>query len=163
MTDAEAELREAIAVDRAAAGPQSLDAAGLQLRLADIVLQARGDTAQAESLMRSTLSITRATLGEHPRTSWAMSDLAELLSSRGQYREAEQLARAGLDIQRRTFGAQHPNVADVCERARRQCTSDPADSPRRSECSASLLAISDGRSARITPRMRLRSARCRKS
>jgi tetratricopeptide (TPR) repeat protein len=110
--EAEAALREAIAIDRAATGPQSVDAANLQLRLADLVLAVQGDTAQAESLIRSTLAITRASLGDHPRTSWAMSDLAGLLSHRGQYHEAEQLARAGLEIQRRTFGAQHPNVAD---------------------------------------------------
>ena len=109
---AEAELREAIALDRAAAGPQSLDAANFQLRLAEIVLEARGDTAQAESLMRSTIAITRASLGDyHLRTSWAMSDLARLLSHRGQYREAEQLALAGLEIERRTSGPRHPNVA----------------------------------------------------
>ena len=110
--DAEAALREAIAVERAANGPQSVDAANYQLRLAELVLAVQGDTAQAESLIRSTLAITRASLGDHPRTSWAMSDLAELLSHRGQYQEAEQLAREGLEIQRRTFGAQHPNVAD---------------------------------------------------
>lgn len=109
--EAEAELREAVAVDRAAAGPQSLDAANIQLRVAEIVLEARGDTAQAESLMRSSLAITRAALGDHPRTSWAMRDLADLLSLRGQYREATQLALAGLEIQRRTFGPQHPNIA----------------------------------------------------
>jgi tetratricopeptide (TPR) repeat protein len=109
---AEAELREAIALDRTAAGPQSLDAANFQLRLAEIVLEARADTAQAESLIRSTLAITRASLGDdHLRTSWAMSDLADLLSHRGQYREAEQLALAGLEIERRTFGPRHPNVA----------------------------------------------------
>jgi len=110
--EAEAALREAIAIDRAVSGSESVDAANLQLRLADLVLAVRGDTAQAESLIRSTLAITRASLGNHPRTSWAMSELADLLSHRGQYREAEQLAREGLDIQRRTFGAQHPNVAD---------------------------------------------------
>jgi serine/threonine-protein kinase len=110
--EAEAALREAIAIDRAVSGSESVDAANLQLRLADLVLAVRGDTAQAESLIRSTLAITRASLGDHPRTSWAMSELADLLSHRGQYREAEQLAREGLDIQRRTFGAQHPNVAD---------------------------------------------------
>jgi serine/threonine-protein kinase len=110
--EAEAALREAIAIDRAVSGSESVDAANLQLRLAELVLAARSDTAQAESLIRSTLAITRASLGDHPRTSWAMSELADLLSHRGQYREAEQLARAGLDIQRRTFGAQHPNVAD---------------------------------------------------
>jgi serine/threonine-protein kinase len=111
IDSAEAEVREAIAVDRAAAGPQSLDAALLQVLLADIVLKERGDTAQAESLIRSALSVIRRTLGEHLRTSWAMSDLADLLSSRGQYQEAERLARAGLDIERRTLGAQHPDVA----------------------------------------------------
>jgi serine/threonine-protein kinase len=113
IADAETELREAIAVYRAGAGPQSIGAAGTQLRLADLVLDWRGDTVQAESLMRSALAITRAALGdEHPRTSWAMTDLAELLTQRGQYREAEQLAGAAVEIERRTFGAHHLNVAN---------------------------------------------------
>jgi serine/threonine-protein kinase len=109
--EAESALREAIAVYRASGGPQSTDAANVELRLADILLEAHGDTAQAESMIRSSLATTRAVLGDHPRTSWAMADLADLLSNRGRYREAEQLARAGLEIQRRTFGARHPNVA----------------------------------------------------
>src|SRR5262245_27558952 len=109
--EAEAEYREAVAVFRAVEGPESLEGANAQLRVADLVLAMRGDTAQAEALMRSALTITRAALGNQPRTSWAMSDLAELLSYRGRYREAEQLALAGLEIQRQTFGAQHPNVA----------------------------------------------------
>jgi len=110
--EAEAALRDAIAVERSATGPQSVDVAGFQLRLATLVLDAQRDTAQAEALIRSALAITRATLGDHPRTSWAMADLAELLSGRGDYRKAEQLAREGLEIQRRTFGDQHPNVAE---------------------------------------------------
>ena len=110
--EAEAEHREAIVIFRAADGPQSLDGANAQLRLADLLLAVRGDTVEAEALMRSSLDITRAAVGNHPRTSWAMSSLAELLAARGRYREAEQLALAGLEIQRRTFGAQHPNVAE---------------------------------------------------
>jgi hypothetical protein len=110
--EANAEHREAIAVFRTAEGPQSLDGANAQLRLAELVLATRGDTAQAEALIRSSLDITRAAVGNHPRTSWAMSSLAELLAARGRYREAEQLALAGLEIQRRTFGTQHPNVAE---------------------------------------------------
>jgi serine/threonine protein kinase len=110
--EAEAEYREAIGVYRAAGGQQSLDGANAQLRLAELLFAVRGDTAQAEALMRSSLDITRAAVGDHPRTSWAMSSLAELLGERGHYREAEQLALAGLAIQRRTFGAEHPNVAE---------------------------------------------------
>ena len=63
--------------------------------------------------MRSSLAMTRAALGdEHPRTGWAMSDLADLLTQRKQYREAEELARAAVEIERRTFGAHHMNVAN---------------------------------------------------
>ena len=113
IADAETELRQAITVHRAAAGDQSVGAAGAQLRLADLVLDARGDTAQAEALMRSSLAVTRAALGdEHPRTGWAMSDLAALLTQRKQYREAEELARGAVEIERRTFGAHHMNVAN---------------------------------------------------
>ncbi|MEP6495799.1 MAG: tetratricopeptide repeat protein [bacterium] len=112
IAEAEAEFHDAIAVYRAAAGPESPDAANLELPLADIALEAHGDTAQAEALMRSSLAKTRATLGtDHLRASWAMDDLARLLVERGQYREAEQLSLAGLEIQRKAFGAQHPYVA----------------------------------------------------
>ena len=113
--EAEAEYREAVAVFRAVEGPESLEGANAQLRVADLVLATRGDTAQAEALIRSSLATTRAALGNQPRTSWAMSALAELLANRGQYREAEQLALAGLEIQRQTFGPQHPNVAHYAD------------------------------------------------
>jgi len=110
---AEAELREGIAVYRAGGGPTSPDAAYLELRLADVIFEGRGDTAQAESLIRSALAMTRASLGEdHPRTSWAMGDLSDLLAQKGEFAEAEQLARSGLAIMRRAFGDHHPNVAD---------------------------------------------------
>jgi tetratricopeptide (TPR) repeat protein len=113
-TEAEAELREAIAIHLAASGPLSAEAAGLQLRLADLLLEARGDTAQAESVMRSALATMRASLGnDHPRTGWAMGDLADVLSARGKHDEAIELARNGLDVVQRAFGADHPNVADM--------------------------------------------------
>lgn len=116
LAEAEAELREAIALYQSAAGARSSDAAYLQLRLADVILEARGDTAQAESLMRGALATSRATLGEdHIRTSWAMGDLAMLLAQRGRFEEAERLARAGLVIQRRAYGPSHPNVADYSQ------------------------------------------------
>ena len=112
--EAEAELREAIAIHQAASGPRSAEAAGLQLRLADLVLEARGDTSQSESLMRSALATLRASLGsDHPRTGWAMGDLAGLLSARGKHEEAGELARNGRDIIQRAFGAEHPNSADM--------------------------------------------------
>jgi serine/threonine-protein kinase len=113
--EAEAEYREAVTIFRAAEGPQSLGGADTQLRIAELVLATRGDTAQAEALIRSALAVTRAAVGNRPRTSWAMSDLAELLANRGRYREAEQLALAGLEIQRQTYGAQHPNVAHYAD------------------------------------------------
>jgi eukaryotic-like serine/threonine-protein kinase len=114
--EAEAELREAIALHRAREGPKSLDAAYLELRLADVVIGARGDTAQGESLIRSSLSLTRSVLGDaHQRTIWAMGDLADLLSQRGKFAEAEQLARGVLEVQRTLFGPQHSNDAGANE------------------------------------------------
>jgi len=113
MTQAETELREAAEVYRAAEGDPSPSAANTQLRLADIALQARGDTAHAETLMRSALTTLRGALGDdHVRTSWAMEDLADVLSSTGRVDEAERLSLAGLEIQRRTFGPRHVNVAN---------------------------------------------------
>jgi len=115
-SEAEAELREAIMIDQAAGGPRNAEAAYLQLRLAELILETRGDTARAESLTRSALAVTRASFGDHhPRTGWAMGDLADLLRKRGHYRDAEPLARAGVEIQRRAFGAQHPNVSEASQ------------------------------------------------
>lgn len=111
--EAEAELRAAIAVRRGTEGPGSADAAVLELRLGNVVLETRGDTAQAESLMRSALEIIRSALGDdHPRTAWAMSELAEFVSLRGKQREAEQLALSAVAIRRKAFGAQSVFVAE---------------------------------------------------
>jgi eukaryotic-like serine/threonine-protein kinase len=110
---AESEDREAIAIYQATGGARSADAAYMQLRLANHLLETRGDTVQAESLIRSALATTRTVLGEeHPRTAWAMGDLANLLSQTGRHAEAGQLARTGLEILRRAFGPEHPTVAD---------------------------------------------------
>jgi serine/threonine-protein kinase len=113
-TEAEVELRQAIAIYQASSGPRSAEAAGLQLRLADLILETRGDTSQSESLMRSALATLRTSLGnDHPRTGWAMGDLAALLAARGKHAEALDLARTGLGIIQRAFGAEHPNSADM--------------------------------------------------
>jgi serine/threonine-protein kinase len=112
--EAEGELREAIVIDQAANGPRSAEAADVQLRLAELILEARGDTSQAESLMRSALATLRASLGDdHPRTGWAMGDLAAVLAARGNHGEAGDLARTGRDIIQRAFGADHPSSADM--------------------------------------------------
>jgi serine/threonine protein kinase/tetratricopeptide (TPR) repeat protein len=111
--EAEAELREAITIHETAGGLESPDGAILRLRLADLLVETRGDTGQAESLMRSALTVTRSVLGEqHPRTAWAMSQLAGLLSQRGKHAEAERLALGAIEIERQAFGTQHVNVAD---------------------------------------------------
>jgi serine/threonine-protein kinase len=111
--EAEAELRDVIAIRRLADGPDSPEAAYVQLRLADLLLEARSDTAGAEALYRMALATIRGQLGDdHPRTAWAMGDLAALLAARGQHAEAAALARAGLRIIRNAFGPEHPNAAD---------------------------------------------------
>jgi len=113
-SEAETELREAIAIHQAVNGPRSAEAAGLQLRLADLYVEAWGDTARAEMLTRSALATIRLSLGnEHPRTAWAMTDLAGLLSARGKHEEAVDLSRKALDIMQRAYGADHPNSANV--------------------------------------------------
>jgi serine/threonine-protein kinase len=113
---AEADLREAIALDQATGGPDSPDAAYRQLRLADLVLEARGDTAQADSLMRTGLATTRAALGEnHPRTAWALGDLAALRSKEGRHAEAISDARTALGIAERVFGPRSVGVGGFFE------------------------------------------------
>ena len=116
LDEAAAELREAIGLNQALGAAGSADAAYLQLRLADLLLEAHGDTAQVEALMRSALAATRAALGEeHIRTAWAMGDLAGLLSRRGKHAEAEALALAALGIGQRASGPRHMNVSGFYE------------------------------------------------
>src|SRR5262249_31415350 len=61
LAQAEAELREALAMDQAVGGTRNAEAAGRMLRVADIVLEAQGDTALTETLMRSAVDILRKT------------------------------------------------------------------------------------------------------
>ena len=116
VDEAAGELGEAIALNKSLGGPGVADAAYLQLRLADLLLEAHGDTAQVEALMRSALAATRSALGdEHIRTAWAMGDLAGLLSKRGKHAEAESLARDALGIAERTYGPSHMSVSGFYE------------------------------------------------
>lgn len=76
-----------------------------------ILLDYRGDSAEAEVLHRQTLTTREKTLGhEHPDTLRSTNNLATLLSEQGNYVEAEPLFRRVLSVEERTLGQEHPNA-----------------------------------------------------
>ena len=71
-----------------------------------------GEYSEAESLLRESLAIRRATLPEgHPDIATSLQDLASLLQSTGRYSEAEPLHREGLAIYRAALPAGHRDIA----------------------------------------------------
>jgi tetratricopeptide (TPR) repeat protein len=68
--------------------------------------------AQAETLFRQTLEISRRVLGpEHPRTLAVLADVASMHQRRGEFALAETLAAQVLAGRRRALGSDHPDTA----------------------------------------------------
>jgi tetratricopeptide (TPR) repeat protein len=68
----------------------------------------RDDLHEAERLQDEVLMNHREKLGkEHPKTLWAMCNLARIKGSSGKLEEAEQMIKAGLPIAERTIGVDH--------------------------------------------------------
>jgi serine/threonine-protein kinase len=110
--EAEAILRQGIATQRLGGSAARADVANLELRLAGVLLEARGDSVAAEVLARSALSSLRAALGDnHVAVGLAMGELAGYLSRRGEYAEAERLMRESLRIHVDALGVEHPGAA----------------------------------------------------
>jgi tetratricopeptide (TPR) repeat protein len=76
------------------------------------IAEARGNTAQAESLYLRSLQIREKVLGsDHPQVATSLNNLALLYSrSLGRYSEAERYFRRALSILERSCGANHPNT-----------------------------------------------------
>ena len=81
------------------------------LELAEI-RQREGNYAEAETLVRRSLSILEQTLGpNHRHVARGLDGLAHLLQAQGKLGEAETLYRRSLSIREKTLGPNHPDVA----------------------------------------------------
>ena len=76
------------------------------------LLQRTNRLGEAEPLMRRTLGINEAALGDqHPNVAACLNNLATLLQDTNRSEEAEPLMRRALAIDVAAFGEQHPTVA----------------------------------------------------
>ena len=76
------------------------------------LLQRTNRLGEAEPLMRRTLGINEAALGDqHPNVAACLSNLAQVLKDTNRFEEAEPLMRRALAIDVAAFGEQHPTVA----------------------------------------------------
>ena len=75
------------------------------------LLDHSGKLDEAETVMRSTLAVSRRTVGDdHPQTIVAINNLASLLRKKGKFEEGIDLSREALERVRRVLGAEHPNT-----------------------------------------------------
>lgn len=96
--EAESLARKALAIDRAAAGPQNPNTARDLDTLAGLV-HGRGDLAQAESLLREALAIDVGVFGENHRdVARDLNNLANVLEQAGRLGEAKDLMQRVLAI-----------------------------------------------------------------
>jgi serine/threonine protein kinase len=107
-------MRQALVLYEREKGPND---AGLIVplnRLADAVVNSRGDYAEAARLMERAVAIARATLGEtHPRTAYALEMLGAIESRRGNFEKGERLSLAAVGIFDRALGRRDISVADA--------------------------------------------------
>jgi tetratricopeptide (TPR) repeat protein len=76
-----------------------------------VLLQARGDLAEAEPVFRESLAMyKRLSSEEYPKVAMALNDLASLLAARGDLAGAEPLYREALEMRRRLVGKEHPDT-----------------------------------------------------
>jgi serine/threonine-protein kinase len=106
---AEATYRESIERHRRLSNQQAL--AGPLSFLGNIKTK-KGEYAEAETLMREALDLTRKFVGaNHPQVATRLNYLASLLLLRGNYVEAEAAVRSALEIQQRVLPEGHVDFA----------------------------------------------------
>ncbi|GLT24638.1 hypothetical protein GCM10007933_41270 [Zoogloea oryzae] len=77
-----------------------------------VLLNAKAQYAEAESLKRRTLTINEIHFGpDHPEVATCLNNLATLLQATNRLAEAEPLMRRALAIDEASFGPDHPDVA----------------------------------------------------
>ena len=111
LSEAEALMRRALAIDEAGYGAEHAKVA-IHLNNLAVLLKATNRLSEAEPLMRRALAIDEASFGaEHPEVATALNNLAQLLQATDRLSEAEPLMRRALAIDEASYGAEHPNVA----------------------------------------------------
>jgi tetratricopeptide (TPR) repeat protein len=109
--EAEAPLRQALAIDERIYAPEDPNLATALNNLA-LLLLATSRLVEAEPLLRRALAIDERSCGrEHPNVARDLNNLARLLYDTNRLVEAEPLVRRALTIRERSLGGEHPYVA----------------------------------------------------
>ncbi len=104
---AEREYRQALALALRSLGPEAPAVAEIETRLAN-VLRATGESAEAETLLRSALSITEHAFGTgHLKTAAGLDALHTVLAERGDWTAARSVAARSLEIKKIQLGQQN--------------------------------------------------------
>jgi len=110
---AETRLREALAIQEQALGPESIAVATILNNLAEVHMR-QGRYAEAEHLHRRALQIRETWHGpDHVDLASSLGNLASLLVYQGRADEAEGLQRRALAITEKALGPRHPDVASI--------------------------------------------------
>jgi len=79
-----------------------------------VLLDAKGDYAGAEPLLRRALAIDEKALGpDHPDVAVDLNNLAKLFETKGDYAAAEPLMRRALAIDEKALGPDHPTTRQL--------------------------------------------------
>jgi tetratricopeptide (TPR) repeat protein len=112
-TEAEAQIRDALRMQREIHGGDHFDVAQ-SLRDLAAVLHAKGDAAGAEQVCRETLAMQERLHGpEHPDFAQALNDLGAILRARGALEQAEQALVRALALRQSRLGPEHLAVAET--------------------------------------------------
>jgi eukaryotic-like serine/threonine-protein kinase len=109
-SQAESLLRQAVALDRVAVGPEHPDTLAASAALGHCV-EHEGHLPEAEKIDREALQTSARFLGVNHRTTLQMeANLASTLDSEGQLAEAERIYRETLALQQRNLGSDDPDT-----------------------------------------------------
>ena len=109
--DAEPLLKQALAIQKAALGPDDPDIAPVMNNLAGIYREL-GRYADAEALYRQALEIREKLLGRNDSAlASSLNNLAAVLSNQGRYSDAEPLFRRAISLKEKASGQDDPDVA----------------------------------------------------
>ncbi len=111
LSDAETNLRQAVALRRVALGPQHLQTLEAQQLLARLLVDAERKWQEGEKLSRATWEARRRLLGaEHRDSLDSQQAYAAALREAGHPEEAEPIERQVLQIRERVFGPDDPDT-----------------------------------------------------
>ena len=114
--EAEATLRETIAIQENLTGAERASSATTMTVLANLLRAYGNKPAEAESLYYRAIDILKKEAPDRPaRVIGALYGLEEIAHSRGDHTRAESLAREVLAVQQRTIGTEHPMVTEAMD------------------------------------------------